>query len=62
MATNFERLTNEGIIREPEKFPPQDKATIEKLTEPEVDAIISANTKLGNDFLTRNLNPHGLFF
>ncbi|HEY6345244.1 MAG TPA: aroma-sacti cluster domain-containing protein [Bryobacteraceae bacterium] len=59
--TNFQKLVQAGVIREPDRFSEEHKAAIASLTQQEVDAIISVKNKLGDEFLSANL-PHGFFF
>jgi hypothetical protein len=51
MAGNFDRLVGEGIIINPDAFTAADKAQINTLSQPEVDALISIRHKLGDNFI-----------
>ena len=48
---NFDKLVAARIIVNPDAFTAADKAQINSLTDPEVEALISIRTKLGDNFI-----------
>ena len=60
--TNMERLTTAGIIpKDYDKLSDTEKATINGLSADEVEAIISAASKMGHDFVKKHA-PHGMAY
>ena len=59
--TNREILESAGIIKDGSQFTPEQYASIESLSEEEVEALISSKSKLGEDFLEANC-PHNFVF
>ena len=60
--TNIERLTAAGVIpKNYTKLTDAEKATINKMTDGEVDAITSASAKLGPGFMKKHA-PHGMLY
>ena len=52
---NIDRLKKEGLLEDP--IDPQDKAKLDKLTDQEVDALISVKAKLGEPVQKSKLKP-----
>ena len=59
--TNLERLQEAGLVDEDYKFTAEEKATIESLTDAEVNHLISSKQKLGDAFVKKHM-PHGMMF
>jgi hypothetical protein len=60
--SNIERLTSAGIIPKGyDKLSSAEEATINGMSAAEVDAIISAASKLGSDFMKKHA-PHGMVY
>jgi hypothetical protein len=49
-----ERLEGAGLIRKGHQFSSEDEKLLESLSEHEVEALISAKRKLGDDFLKKH--------
>jgi hypothetical protein len=60
--TNIDRLTAAGIIPKGYKhLTAAETAMINKLTKGEVDAIVSASSKMEHDFMKKHA-PHGMLY
>jgi hypothetical protein len=59
--TNLERLQEAGLVDEDYEFTAEEEATIESLTDAEVNHLISSKEKLGESFIKKHV-PHGLMF
>lgn len=60
--SNMDRLTAAGIIPEGyDKLSDAEEATINGMTAEEVEAIISAASKVGPDFMKKHA-PHGMAY
>ncbi|NIO39543.1 MAG: hypothetical protein GTO41_04725 [Burkholderiales bacterium] len=60
--SNMDRLTAAGIIPEGyDKLSDAEQATINGLSSEEVEAIISAASKVGHDFVKKHA-PHGMAY
>lgn len=53
--TNVEQLQNAGLIVTRHPLTPQEIESVNQLTQPEVDALISVRTKLGDNFFARKV-------
>jgi hypothetical protein len=61
-TTNIEKLTAAGVIpANYEHLSEAEKTAIEKLSHPEVEAIIGTKTKLGPDFFKKHA-AHGMLY
>jgi hypothetical protein len=59
--TNLERLQEAGLVDKNYNFTAEEKATIESLTDAEVNHLISSKEKLGESFIKKHM-PHGMMF
>ena len=59
--TNLEQLQQAGLVDKDYEFTAEEKATIESLTNAEVNHLISTKEKLGEAFI-KNHVPHGMMF
>ena len=57
--SNFDKLKAAHVTMG--KLTPAERAAVENLTPAEVDAILSAKVKLGDEFLKKHV-PHGMMF
>ena len=61
-ATNIERLTAAGVIpKNYTRMTDAEKATINKMSDAEVEAIVSSTGKLDPDFMKKHA-PHGMLY
>mgnify|MGYP003288382865 CR=1 FL=1 len=59
--TNLERLQEAGLVDKDYEFTAEEEATIESLTDAEVNHLISSKEKLGESFIKKHM-PHGVMF
>lgn len=60
--SNCERLTEAGIIPQGyDKLSDEEQATINAMSTEEVEAVISASSKMGSDFIAKHA-PHGMSY
>jgi hypothetical protein len=59
--TNLEQLQQAGLVDEDYEFTAEENATIESLTDAEVNHLISTKEKLGEAFIKKHV-PHGVMF
>ena len=60
--TNVERLTAAGVIPKGySRLTAAEKATINALTDSEIEAIVSSTSKMEPDFLAKHA-PHGMLY
>ncbi len=57
--SNLDKLITAGLISATHNLPDNDTDALEKLSDHEVNALISAKQKLGDDFLKRHVTCDG---
>ena len=60
--SNLETLMSAGVVPKDHKLTEADRAVVESLSPDEVKIMVSLKTKLGDEFLRRNMSDSANFF
>jgi len=56
-TSNLERLINAGLVQKDNTLSPDELGVIEKLSDDEVECLVSTAQTLGQKYLNRVMNP-----